>query len=361
LAQASNDRITFVSALDQRNKRGYDILLFRPLASTGQKAKAVTLYEGHWHKLEHNIKTRRPYLGIEQLDIHKFDRESLPSDNEQVPESSDEEPAAPRPESEDSSDDEPMQCYTPAIEQRPASLTASDTNYTYYGRGPRELLPSNTHRSSIATLGQEQQQTSANMVTETIATTTASITVQPESNPAIPTNTQTTASPSQRIVSRLQTALRRTPGGSDRPGGTGDPGGPGGPGGPRGPGGPGGPEGPGGPAPAPATPAAPAAANHDNRLMGSLPQAYEGDRKLARTFLDQLVHYFQANSRVPGLNSPICRVSIALTLFQGQQTTAWVRNMGAWIDSLDPVNDDIQEVWTTFIQEFNDHFADSQS
>jgi Retrotransposon gag protein len=35
--------------------------------------------------------------------------------------------------------------------------------------------------------------------------------------------------------------------------------------------------------------------------------------------------------------------------------------MGAWIDSLDPVNDDIQEVWTTFVQEFNDHFTDSQS
>ena len=35
--------------------------------------------------------------------------------------------------------------------------------------------------------------------------------------------------------------------------------------------------------------------------------------------------------------------------------------MGAWIDSLDPINNDIQEVWTTFIQEFNDHFTDSQS
>jgi Retrotransposon gag protein len=35
--------------------------------------------------------------------------------------------------------------------------------------------------------------------------------------------------------------------------------------------------------------------------------------------------------------------------------------MGAWIDSLDPVDDDIQEVWTTFIQEFNNHFTDSQS
>jgi hypothetical protein len=34
--------------------------------------------------------------------------------------------------------------------------------------------------------------------------------------------------------------------------------------------------------------------------------------------------------------------------------------MGTWIDSLDLVNDDIQEVWDTFVQEFNDHFSDSQ-
>jgi Retrotransposon gag protein len=34
--------------------------------------------------------------------------------------------------------------------------------------------------------------------------------------------------------------------------------------------------------------------------------------------------------------------------------------MGAWIDSLDPVNNNIQEVWDTFVQEFNDHFSDSQ-
>jgi hypothetical protein len=34
--------------------------------------------------------------------------------------------------------------------------------------------------------------------------------------------------------------------------------------------------------------------------------------------------------------------------------------MGTWIDSLDPIDDDVHEVWMTFIQEFNDHFADSQ-
>jgi hypothetical protein len=75
--------------------------------------------------------------------------------------------------------------------------------------------------------------------------------------------------------------------------------------------------------------------------MGSLPQPYKGDRKLARAFLDQLVHYFQANSQVPGLDLAIRKVSITLTLFQGQQTAAWVWDMGTWIDSLDPINDNV--------------------
>jgi Retrotransposon gag protein len=198
------------------------------------------------------------------------------------------------------------------------------------------------------------------MATQTVTATAATTTVGPDTPPIDTTpTTQTSTSASQQIVGHLQTALRRTPGGSGGPSGTGNPNGPGGPGGLRGPGGPGQ---PGEAPPAPAAPAAPApAANHDDRLMGSLPQAYEGDRKLARTFLDQLTHYFRANLRVPGLNSAIHKVSITLTLFQGQQTTAWVRDMGAWIDSLNPVNDDIPEVWTTFVQEFNDHFADSQS
>jgi hypothetical protein len=39
---------------------------------------------------------------------------------------------------------------------------------------------------------------------------------------------------------------------------------------------------------------------------------------------------------------------------------AWVHDVGSWIDALDPVNDNIQEVWDTFMQEFNDHFSDSQ-
>jgi Retrotransposon gag protein len=133
-------------------------------------------------------------------------------------------------------------------------------------------------------------------------------------------------------------------------------GGPGGPSGPGGPGGPGAPQGP--PAAIPA--AAPAGGNADDRVMGNLPQVFDGERRDARTFLDSILGYFRANSRVPGLNSPIRKVSIALTLIQGPKVATWVRDMGAWIDSLDPVDDDIQFTWDTFVQEFMEHFTDSQ-
>jgi hypothetical protein len=53
------------------------------------------------------------------------------------------------------------------------------------------------------------------------------------------------------------------------------------------------------------------------------------------------------------------KVSIALTLIQGTQVATWVRDMGAWIDSLHPVDDNIQFTWDTFVQEFTEHFMDS--
>jgi hypothetical protein len=47
-------------------------------------------------------------------------------------------------------------------------------------------------------------------------------------------------------------------------------------------------------------------------------------------------------------------------LIQGKQVAAWVRDIGAWIDSLNLVNNDIQLVWDTFVQEFMEHFIYSQ-
>jgi hypothetical protein len=135
-AQANNERITFVSALDQRNKRGYDVLLFRPPASMGKRAKAVTLYKNQWHELKHDSVTKKPYLGIAQPDIHEFDGESLPSDNEQISKSLDEEPTAPQPPSEDSSDNEPTQCYTSPTERTTMLPTTSGNTNTYYRGEP---------------------------------------------------------------------------------------------------------------------------------------------------------------------------------------------------------------------------------
>jgi Retrotransposon gag protein len=331
--------------LDHRNKWGYDILLFRVPASQGKKIKAVTLYGGTWHELEHDSTSRRPYLGIIWTDIHDFNRDSLPSKNKPVEKSSDEELAAPWSESEEASDEEPTQQFASPIEQTTTLPATPRTTNTYDGTEPPRLPPANTHHSSIATIHQEQQQTTTNMVTMTTTATAATTTVWPGTLPA--TTPMTMTIPSQRITDNLQTTMWRAPGGSGGPPSSGGPGGPGRP----------------GPAvPAPAVPAGgnPPAANPDNRLMGSLPQLFNGEWKLGQTFLDQLTNYFRANSWVPGLNSPIRKVSIALTLFQGQQVAAWVRDMGGWIDTLDPVNNNIQEVWDTFIQEFNDHFSDSQ-
>jgi Retrotransposon gag protein len=122
------------------------------------------------------------------------------------------------------------------------------------------------------------------------------------------------------------------------------------------PGGPGVPQGP----PAAVPVAAPAAGSTDNRVMGNLPQVFDRERKNTRTFLDNLLGYFRANSTVPGLNSQIRKVSIALTLIQGPQVATWVRDVGTWIDPLHQVDDDVQLVWDTFVQEFTEHFTDSQ-
>jgi hypothetical protein len=73
---------------------------------------------------------------------------------------------------------------------------------------------------------------------------------------------------------------------------------PGGSGGSGGPGGPDGPGRPGAPAPAAAVPAGgnPPAPNPDDKMMGSLPQLFNSNHKLAQSFLDQLTNYFWANT-----------------------------------------------------------------
>jgi hypothetical protein len=151
-------------------------------------------------------------------------------------------------------------------------------------------------------------------------------------------------------MGRLNTAMHCQGGGS----GGGNLGGSGGGGG--------GSRGEGGPAPAlpAANPAAPVAPSADVRSMGTLPAIFTSDRTKAQDFLDELRSYFRANQGVAGFNSFIWKVSIVLTLIKGPAVVGWTHSIEDWIDSLDPLQDNYEMVWTQFQQEFHDQFMDSQ-
>jgi hypothetical protein len=154
--------------------------LFRPPASTGQKARAVTLYEDHWHELDHDTCSKKPYLRVSRPDIHEFDGESLPSDHEPTVEYSDEEPSLPRPKlPESSKDDISTQTRTFVTYKnisRPPTPPNEDTSTgPQYQRSPSP----DQYRFSIAPLRQEQQPTATDMATTSTTTTAATTTIHP--------------------------------------------------------------------------------------------------------------------------------------------------------------------------------------
>ena len=102
-------------------------------------------------------------------------------------------------------------------------------------------------------------------------------------------------------------------------------------------------------------------ANQDARLMGSAPTEFDGDRAKADQFVNELRHYFRVNATVPGLQSWICRVAIALTFIKGPTVDEWALNQGDWVDRLDPLIEDVPDVWTNFLLEFRKQFQDTQA
>jgi hypothetical protein len=73
-------------------------------------------------------------------------------------------------------------------------------------------------------------------------------------------------------------------------------------------------------------------ANQDARLMGSAPTEFDRDRAKADQFINKLRHYFRINATVPGLQSWIRRVAIALTFIKGPTVDEWALNQGDWVD-----------------------------
>ena len=149
---------------------------------------------------------------------------------------------------------------------------------------------------------------------------------------------------SQKIASAMQQAFRqKKPGG----GGSGPPGGGGA-----------GPPPAGGQPPAVQQPVPPAA---DVKAMGSLPQIFYGDHSKADDFIEEVKGYFCLNADVAGYNSPYKKVAFTLTLVKGEETAQWVRNMGNWLDTLDPIADNIEDLWLQFLEAYAYQFQDSQA
>jgi hypothetical protein len=95
------------------------------------------------------------------------------------------------------------------------------------------------------------------------------------------------------------------------------------------------------------------------RAMGSLLRIFDGDRTKAKAFLTKFLGYLMLNHGVPGLESPIRQVALALTLIKGEKVDLWVKNMIDAIRRLHPVHHNVPAVWNEFEQAFRQKFVDS--
>jgi len=132
----------------------------------------------------------------------------------------------------------------------------------------------------LTTMSTTTTQPTITVQAATTATTSGTTTGGTTTTATTATTGTSTLTPTQRITSVINKALRRNPGSG--------PGGPGSPGGPEGPGGPGGPGGPAAPAINPLA-VVPQAA--DVRLMGSLPAVFLGNRAEAEHFINGIQAY----------------------------------------------------------------------
>ena len=172
--------------------------------------------------------------------------------------------------------------------------------------------------------------------------------------------TTSTQLQSQRIASAMQQAFqqkKKPGGGPGPPGGGGGSGLPGRGGGSGPPGGGGGPPGRGQP-PAIQQPVPPAA---DIKAMGSLPQIFYGDQSKANDFIEEVKGYFRLNADIAGYNSPYKKVVFTLTLVKGEEMAQWVWSMGNWLDTIDPIADNIEDLWLQFLEAYAYQFQDSQA
>jgi len=103
---------------------------------------------------------------------------------------------------------------------------------------------------------------------------------------------------------------------------------------------------PGPPAPVPPAQGGqqPVAQAADVKSMGGLPQIFSRDCLLANDFIEEVKGYLQLNQDIASYNSPIKKVALTLTLMKGPQVAGWTCDMGMWLDTLDPVLNNIPDI-----------------
>ena len=75
--------------------------------------------------------------------------------------------------------------------------------------------------------------------------------------------------------------------------------------------------------------------------------------------MNELLGYLLLNANVPGFESPIRQVALALTLIKGPHVDRWVQDMTTWLQGLDLIADNVPRVWDYFTTTFEQQFSDS--
>src|SRR6266849_6507698 len=93
--------------------------------------------------------------------------------------------------------------------------------------------------------------------------------------------------------------------------------------------------------------------------MGTLSYTFSGDQTQVERFMEEVRTYLRLNNDVAGFNSPIKKVYFTLSCMKGDNIAGWTRDVGEVIEQLDPINDNIPEVWDRFLVEFANQYMDS--
>ncbi len=94
--------------------------------------------------------------------------------------------------------------------------------------------------------------------------------------------------------------------------------------------------------------------------MGKDPPLFQGKRKKAETFMNEVEKYLTLNYDVAGFNSPKKKVVLVLTFMQGPEVEEWTRGMLQWIQQIDDQSN-MDDIWHIFQQRFYCRFTDTQA